>query len=763
MMATTFHHQGRPSAPAPASALSFEDRGMMRAASSLIDLGSELLAAKCGCENEAMAIYDAAHSLITVQSPSVRAWEQAAKHFQVGTQLLRAHRGNFSTTSGATSSKCSLEQDIGAAPDLYQEDECDVGPRILRTPIRTDDSCVQNGLLLEAIILFNKGLVYHSKDNVAEARQLYEVVVFTVQTLFSGQVCAAAAMELAMRSYNNLGLLHYCEGNETLAISSFETSLHFAKYLADFSKNYRLEYANVLSNWCRTHWMRGDISEILYQRLREVLRIRTRILSWDHLDVAASRYNIAAADYARQDGQKAAAHLLQYLSIAAHRSSVQSLDDIDALPALIMLLLIQNEDKNDHASQELVRGLRALQEKRHDLGPNTLEVASVLNFVGTSLFHLQDFEHALIFFQEELRLEDKSFSEDALGADESNSISVTCNNIGRILQELGRFQEAINYYERALQGEYGDIKAVTHASIKDSSVASAAEIAHSSSQHNAASPADPSSPINLYSTIWYNLGLIHDKLGSHNEAINAFKMSLELRRAMFGPDHSDIACLLYNIGVLQMEQGRLEDASASFREALRIRRVDATGQLNDQHVIKTLEKLASLHKAKGNIYRALEATREILAVQEVSAEYDPATRVKEMGIMLRSVAELYQDANDLYKAVEVAKECVQMLRRAVEARSCANKSAINGVSELIMIERFACVEQFASSLLLLGSLYHELGEPIEASKFLQEAATVVYNAKAQAELCPPGLRPSALFALQEVTASLAICHCAAVA
>lgn len=749
----TILYQGRPSAPAPA-----EDRGMMRAASSLIHLGSELLATLHDCENEVMAIYDAAHSLITVQPPSVLAWEQAAKHFQVGTELLREHKGSSSNGSGAASSK----QDNDAAPDLYQEDECDVGPRILKTAITTDDSTVQNGLLLEAIILFNKGLVYHSIDNVAEARRLYEVVVFSVQTLFSGQVCAAATMELAVRTYNNLGLLNYCEGNETLAISSFETSLHFAKYLADFSKNYRLEYANVLSNWCRTHWMRGNISEILYYRLREVLRIRTRILSWDHPDVAASRYNIAAADYARQDGQKAAAQLLQYLSIAAHRSSSQGLDDIDALPALIMLLLIQNEDKNDHASQELVRGLRTLQEKRQDLGPNTLEVASVLNFVGTSLFHLQDYEHALIFFQEELRLEDESFREDASGADESNSISVTCNNIGRILQELGRFQEAINYYERALHGEYGDIKAVTHATIKDSSVASAAEIVHRS-QKSAASPADPSSPINLYSTIWYNLGLIHDKLGSHNEAINAFEMSLELRRAMFGPDHSDIACLLYNIGVLQMEQGRLEDASASFREALRIRRVDATGQLNDQHVIKTLEKLASLHKAKGNINRALEATREILAVQELSAEYDPATRVREMGITLRSVAELHQDANDLYKAVEVATECVQTLRLAVEARSCSNSCDIDGVSELLLIERFACVEQLASSLLLLGSLYHELGEPIEATIFLHEAATVVYNAKTEAERCPPSLRPSSLFALQEVTASLAICHCAAVA
>lgn len=210
-----------------------------------------------------------------------------------------------------------------------------------------------------------------------------------------------------------------------------------------------------------------------------------------------------------------------------------------------------------------------------------------------------------------------------------------------------------------------------------------------------------------------------------------------------------------------MEQGRLGEASSSFREALRIRRVDATGQLNDQHVIKTLEKLASLHKAKGNINRALEATREILAVQEASAEYDLATRVREMGITLRAIAELHHENNDLYKAIDFASESVKKLRPLVESQYCHDQIAV--LSELMLIEHFACVEQFASSLLLLGSLYHELGEPIEASVFLREAAIVVHSAKIEAERCPAALRPSSLFAMQEVTATLAICHCASVA
>ena len=818
-------HQQQTQGPQYASTA--QHASLERAARSLINLGCDLFA-KCdsagskvvvAAHEEAIAILDVSHSLITNTTSNERqAWELAAQHFQIGTELL--------WEANMASKQEGDREQVALAPDLYQEDECDVGPRILQAPIRADDDAhahaagqTTSTILLEAIILFNKGLIYQSMHSIAEARQLYEVVIYTVQTMFGAHAttsppCSAAMMELAMRSYNNLGVINYAaaanddERNEALTASSFETSIHFAKHLSECSKDYRLEYATVLSNWCRACWMRGDIaasstssSDKLYHRLREILRLRTRLLSWDHPDVAAARYNLAVAEYAhRRDGPKAVAQLRQYLAVAAaqqHGSSSSSTTTIDVLPALILLLLIQNEDKEDHASQDLVRGLRTLQEKRQDLGPHTMEVASVLNFVGTSLFHLQDYEHALIFFQEELRLEDnhkKHLLEEDCGPDESNSISVTCNNIGRILQELGRYPEAIDYYKRALKGECGDdhddFQGVTHASIKDSSILAAADAAHSASSSASPSPSSTNSPnksstVNLFSTIWYNLGLIHDKLGAHNEAIIAFKMSLELRRAMFGPDHSDVACLLYNIGVLQMEQGRLDDASSSFREALRIRRVDAAGQLNDQHIIKTLEKLTSLHKAKGNIQRALEATREILAVQEVSLEYDEATRVKELGITLRSVAELHHDVNDLYKAVDTATESANKLRTAVEAnlrhlQQQQQSAGTNGTStghlrELLLLERFSCVEQLASSLLLLGSLYHELGEPMEASQILREAALVVQQARAEddealaAVQCPPptsaaaALRPSSLLALQEVTATLAICHCAAVA
>lgn len=727
----------------------FQNESWPHVAVLLISIGNDLLGR--GELSEAMDTFDAAHGILT--SPSAgQAWMIAVKRLQMGRVLIQSDTPESSGQSPARLMECS--------PDIYEEDECDAGPRILRIPITPDTHSGHDTTLLEVILLFNKALVYHLMGSIPEAKQLYEIVAYTVQKMLSltrGGL-SIAFMQLAIRSHNNMGLISYLLRKEGIAAASFEAATQFAKQLAPLSKACRLEYATVLSNLCRLCWMRGDVSDKLYKSLKEILRIRTAVLPWDDRDVAAARYNVAVAEYGRQDSQNAVSNLKQYLAVSKLRLNKKWLNGLDPVPALIFLLLIFYEEKEDHTSQDLVRGLRTLQEKRQDLGPHNLEVASVLNYVGTLLFQKKEFESALVFFEEELHLED--MSENVLLNDselaqrgETTAVSITCNNIGRILQELGRFHEAISYYNRALEPEYGDIRKATLESCKLTSAASIV-------QNGCSNPTLPTSSANLYSTVWYNLGLIHDKLGLYSEAINAFEMSLNLRKASLGCNHADIACLLYNIGVLQMEQQLLDDASASFRETLRIRRVAAAGYLNDRHIVKTLEKLASLHKDKGNFNGALDVAMEILTIQEVSMEYDAITRMKEMGATLRSVAELHHAAGTLDMAVNVSIESVNKLR--IVADFSTLQTMRNQDIPRQFLARISDVEQLVSSMLLLGSLYHELSEPLEAEKNFREAAAVVQQAIAS-NLSSSFTTLSSLRALQEVTMMLGTCQCAAMA
>lgn len=642
-------------------------------------------------------------------------------------------------------------------PDLYEEDECDVGPRIMRSPIIPDTKSEYDGTILEAIILFNKGLLHHKMGNLLLARKMFETSAFAVQTMlgFLLGTPSTTFLRLAMCAHNNLGLLSYLECKEGVAAASFESAAQFGKLLAAICDTEKLNYATVISNWCRVNWMRGDIGENLYFPLEEVLRIRSEALPWDHIDVAAAHYNIAVAEYSRRNNQTAIVHIQHYLTIAKHRADF-GLNDLNSVPALIYQLLIENEEKNDSPNQELVRGLRALQEKRQEFGPDSLEVACVLNYVGTLLFHQQDYERAIIFFLEELRLEDATESVLVESVDpkkvfETTSITVTCNNIGRILQELGKYEEAISYYNRALQPVYGDVTAHLHDPTKECSVFLSLTVHFPSSA-------------NLYSTVWYNLGLIHDKLESYNEAINAFKVSLQLRKALLGTNHSDIACLLYNIGVLQMEQQRLDEASVSFRDALSIRRVTSPGRLNDRHVIKTLVKLAALHRDAGNVHGAMDIAKEIFTIQVITSEYDEITRMKEVGATLRFSGELHHSIGDLHTAISLSIDSVSKLRIAAELSAKQQSQNLDPcVDSMLIKDRIANIEQFVLTLLLLGSLYHEVGDPLKATAVLSEAAVIVQGTVTSSTLCPAIAIPSTLFALQEVTAMLGTFQCAPMA
>merc|ERR1711935_655529 len=175
-------------------------------------------------------------------------------------------------------------------------------------------------------------------------------------------------------------------------------------------------------------------------------------------------------------------------------------------------------------------------------------------------------------------------------------------------------------------------------------------------------------------------------------------------------------------GVLQMEQKLLDEATESFRQALAFRHVAGKGQLNDLHVIKTLQKLSKMHKAKGNVAGALNAYDDILSVLSTSNDMDNRIRNIKMAVVMRDIADLHQAQGNLQAALKHALGSVDFfrdLRRASEEAMDTDNSSEDGRSY---------VEEEASSLHMVGSLQHELSEPIKAQKAFAESARLVYSA-----------------------------------
>jgi tetratricopeptide (TPR) repeat protein len=619
--------------------------------------------------------------------------------------------------------------------DTYHEDECDVGPRPFFGTLRCGETTAID--VLQLAICYNQALVHHHRREYAVAMQLYSVITGTINLALANNLPSIEVLRMAMQAYNNMGHISYTQHSEEVSLSHFQQAISFAKRIEDVSNDHLLEYATVLSNWCRVQWMIGYMSPEVYSVLEDVLRIRFSILGWDHVDVASAHYNLGMAEYSRYQNEAALCHFMTYLTVSAHRSNHGMEHLLDPIPGLVYVLLIKNEHKQDKSCQDLVWGLRALQEKRSELGPDHPEVASILNFVGTLLFHLKELDHALLFFQEELRLE-----EELMVKGQNVSVSVTCNNIGRILQELGRFTQAIHYYKRSLKLKFDDCDA-DHECAKgkyDVSSSLAGACYHDSDL--------PPATMNLYSTVWYNLGLIHDKLGAFADAIKAFQMSLKLRRAMLGHNHADVACLLYNIGVLQMEQQLLPEATDCFREALRIRKVASTGQLNDRHVVKTLQKLSTLHKAKGDLAGALEACDGVTRVLKASSDFDEVSRMKHLGSTLRDIAELYHAQGDLKRALEIAFDSAHTLRSLRQEQGAT------------LTDQLGAVEQETATLLLIGSLQHEECNASAAHATFAEAASMIHDSVISHDPSEAASLCALLLPLYEVSSMLASAHCA---
>jgi len=660
------------------------------AAIALNEVGSKLYAS--GKQDEAIEMFNAAAQVVMSQSPPCPLLSQ------------RLHWGCQRITLPGN----GIAQFQQHPPDTYLEGECDVGPRPLRQPLHLDAASCPEGdeFILESMIRFNRALVHHSKSELDEAMENYSLALDILSRNTNAEHPTATmnrVSHLGMMIHNNSGQICYVEDDEENSMLHFEAAVFWAKQIYGVSEDqdYTLIFGTILSNYCRSQWIHGNVDEDTYRAFQTVLKLRLAALPADHADVACAHYNLGAMAYARHLDEEAKTHLQEYLAIAKKMSNAE----LDSVPAMTLLLLLENRGKQDKISLELNRALNALQEKREEYGATHMEVASLLNYIGTLLFHRKELRAAILFYREELRLEKALMNSEA-----GISICVTYNNIGRILQELGELPEAIGCYRSALKADIDD----------DNSYVRAAAFAAGTTELPMAPGDDAATPstTNLFSTIWYNLGLIHDKMGARREAIMSFQMALGLRRKILGVEHQDIACLWYNIGTLQMEISRLDDAVASFQEALRIRRLGKSRD-DPKHILTTLKKLASLQQTRGNIDHALTTLTEILQIQESSACDLQWKTPCAIGMTLRKIADLYEAKGDLNSALACAE------------RSYLAFKSSGAFMQHDTLEHLKAVEEVARSLLVLGSLFNEACEPIKAQAAHDETRLLVATALAR--------------------------------
>lgn len=586
------------------------------------------------------------------------------------------------------------------APDSFFEGECDVGPRPIHSPLHIEYSLLPTPELsiIMAVLLYNKGVVQHSSGNYDAAADSFGQALAALtknwsRDLIGSDVVLSCLSHIRALIHNNLGHIRYIDGDDLNALFHFEAALELSLYVVHVGdeREWALTKATFASNFARTKWMTGDVNKTdLLCVFREVLRLRSSWLPADHSDVVCSHLNLGFYLYASGDKNTSKVHIKEYLK---HATQVDS--NLDPIPAISYLLLIENDDKDDHLSIEVVRTVRALLEAREEFGAFDAEVASILNYIGTLLFQRRQLEEAMIFYKYELDIEDK-LSKNSDGI----SVSVTYNNIGRILQELGRLDEAIRCYQQAL---------TTNSAVEISKPELGKQMLSDASLVVASNVHD--SILNLYSTICYNLGLIYDRMGSRKEAIASFNMSLQLRQRLFGSDHPDVACLWYNLGTLQIECDELDAAYTSLKEALRIKSIGRF-QEDPKKICATLARLAHLQGGKGLLEEAIATLSDILQLQAASTDSDTIAET------LFRISELHYARGNNLMALQSAQQSLGMSLRRKDLMS----GQFHG-------DGLKNVETVANTMFLIGSLQHEICDSDAACHTFREAHGLVSSAR----------------------------------
>ncbi len=243
--------------------------------------------------------------------------------------------------------------------------------------------------------------------------------------------------------------------------------------------------------------------------------------------------------------------------------------------------------------------------------------------------------------------------------DEHPDTLASVSNMGLLLEELDRIDEAAPYFQEALDGRrrvLGPDHAETAAALS-------------------------------------NLGSLLQHAGRYEEALACCREAVEANRRALGDEHSQTLTAINNLGYVLQSMGRYDEALVFFREALETRR-RVLGD-DDPRTLNSLNNMGFLHKSMGQLEAAREFYDEALSGRRrVLGDGHPRTleSFSGMGNLLQSMGRYDEAAQHFTAALDVQRRILGNEHRET----------------LITINN-------------LGHLFHSLGRLEEAQPYYEEA------------------------------------------
>ena len=325
----------------------------------------------------------------------------------------------------------------------------------------------------------------------------------------------------------------------------------------------------------------------------------------------------------------------------------------------------------------------ALQLRREHQGNDHPDTLILINNMGAMLQDQGKQDEAMPYYKEALE-----GSRRVLGIDHPKTLAYI-NNMGTLLQEQGKQDEAIPYFKEALEGfrnQLGNDHPTTLMRVNNMGY-----LLQDQGKLDEAMPYFRealegfrhqlgSDDTNTHILIHNMGGLLHDQ-GKLDESMPYYNEALEGFRHQLGNDHPGTLGLISNMGFLLQDQAKLREAMPYYREALEGRRRvlgnDHPDTLSSIYNMGTLlQDQGKLDEAMPYYSDALESRRRVLG----NDHPDTLSSIKSMGTLL-------QDQGKLDEAFPFYKEALEGRRRVLGDDHPQTLETIELHEELLKLQR----------------------------------------------------------------------------
>ncbi|WJI76705.1 CHAT domain-containing tetratricopeptide repeat protein [Mesorhizobium sp. C395A] len=262
----------------------------------------------------------------------------------------------------------------------------------------------------------------------------------------------------------------------------------------------------------------------------------------------------------------------------------------------------------------------------------------------------------------------------------SNSMSYRLLDVGKALVALRRWDEAIHHLVRAralarMHTNHGHERIVTDllavALAGAGRTLEAEEILISLISQNRRMSGQHELEL---SQNYYDLGNLQRELGRLNEAERSLNSSLHLRLALLREDSPEVAAIMVGLGNVRWQRGNYSEAKAIYEKA--VITLDKPAYNSRPEFANALNNLASTLVELGQFTEAMQLHRRALEIRKVSLGHENY----EVSVSLNNLGNVYRELGLLYDAEDALRLALSIREKHVTPRGPNLASVLNNLA-----------------------------------------------------------------------------------